>query len=1189
MRSVVLLLAGAAFVGSPADAADKLSFGPAPTWVVAQAIPQKPTNATDAPAAILLHDGQIRFESGKITTFIEIAVRLQTPQGLSAGNIAFPWQPAFDTVTVNKLHIIRDGKVIDVLGSGQTFTIARRETNLDAATLDGTLTAALQPEGLQVGDIIDFAMTGEHVDPTLKGHVEASFADWNGLPVEFGHVRLSWPTTTKLITHQTSGMPIARQFTKDGFNVLELESKAIEPLILPKSAPIRYQIGRLGEASDFSNWGNLADLFRPLFRDAAIIPPTGDLRDELERIRKQGRTPKERTEFALQLVEKRVRYVALAMGTGGLVPASAETTWSRRFGDCKAKSALLVALLHELGIEAEPALVNHKFGDALPERLPRVDDFDHVIVRAQLGAKTYWLDPTRSGDMDLDKIPAPDFEWGLPLVEHAKLVAIDPKPLAVPEIETSVAVDASGGVLAPAPFTAEQVMRGDDAIALNGMYLALPSAQLDAALKQYWRSKYDYVDITAVKWSFDEKTPELRLSMTGTARLHWNDGWLFVPESTIAYKPDFVRAAGPFHDAPFAASYPSWGKTHVEVRLPDGFAEGQKKMPAPVNESLAGVEYQRAIRLEDSTLTVETSERSLQPEVPYKTALADEPRLRALYDDDVYLRLPDSYRPTKADLAALPDRKPGSASEFVTRGNMYLDSGKFDEAIADFSEAHRLDPDNRWAIPDRAIAHVWKREFAEANKDLAAAQAADPDSFVVFRARALMAELNGDFKGAADYYTRSLVGDADNSFALTHRALALANLQKFDEAIRDLTTVVEKDPESAPALARRSLIYAQIKNLDAAEKDVAAALAIDPGNMEALRARAYIAEQRGDHRGAIAAYTAALVKSPGDPAALQGRAEAYHAAGEDEKALADIDVASKAGPLPPQARLLRANVLRNRGEHNLVIAEAELLMKENPQSDFALVAAGKILSAEGQREKALQAMDRALAVHPASFIYVNRSQVRAPSDFAGRLADLDEALKLQPNMPEALQFKAWILLRQKKYEEAIAAFDLAIANDPLREAELQRGRAVALYKAGKTAEAEKQLGEIRAKATEPGDFNALCWDSATSGILLESALEDCRRAVKLRPNDASYKDSLGMVLLRLGRLDEAIAAYSQAIAKARLPASFMGRAIAYATKGEVKQAQADRAKALNLYPDVEDEFAEYGLRFSQAETTAVAH
>lgn len=75
---------------------------------------------------------------------------------------------------MNKVHIIRDGRRIDVLGAGQTFTTVRRETNLEAAMLDGTLTAAIQPEGLQVGDIINVAVTTEHVDPVLKGHVEGT-------------------------------------------------------------------------------------------------------------------------------------------------------------------------------------------------------------------------------------------------------------------------------------------------------------------------------------------------------------------------------------------------------------------------------------------------------------------------------------------------------------------------------------------------------------------------------------------------------------------------------------------------------------------------------------------------------------------------------------------------------------------------------------------------------------------------------------------------------------------------------------------------------------------------------------------------------------------------------------------------------------------------------------------------------
>ena len=60
-----------------------------------------------------------------------------------------------------------------------------------------------------------------------------------------------------------------------------------------------------------------------------------------------------RAQAALGLVQDRIRYVALAMGTGGLVPADAATTWSRRFGDCKGKTVLLLAMLRALGVTTE--------------------------------------------------------------------------------------------------------------------------------------------------------------------------------------------------------------------------------------------------------------------------------------------------------------------------------------------------------------------------------------------------------------------------------------------------------------------------------------------------------------------------------------------------------------------------------------------------------------------------------------------------------------------------------------------------------------------------------------------------------------------------------------------------------------------------------------------------------------------
>src|SRR5579872_3606316 len=146
-------------------AANNLQFGPPPSWVKPTAPPAK-SAPTQAAVRILLVDQQVELTPKTISHYVENVIRIQTPQGMSdTGTITLVWNPDTDILTVHKVHILRGEKVIDVLGSGQTFTIARREANLDLATLDDTLTAILQPADMQVGDTLDVAYTLERTDP----------------------------------------------------------------------------------------------------------------------------------------------------------------------------------------------------------------------------------------------------------------------------------------------------------------------------------------------------------------------------------------------------------------------------------------------------------------------------------------------------------------------------------------------------------------------------------------------------------------------------------------------------------------------------------------------------------------------------------------------------------------------------------------------------------------------------------------------------------------------------------------------------------------------------------------------------------------------------------------------------------------------------------------------------------------
>ena len=88
--------------------------------------------------------------------------------------------------------------------------------------------------------------------------------------------------------------------------------------------------------------------------------------------------------------------------------------------------------------------------------------------------------------------------------------------------------------------------------------------------------------------------------------------------------------------------------------------------------------------------------------------------------------------------------------------------------------------------------------------------------------------------------------------------------------------------------------------------------------------------------------------------------------------------------------------MRADGNQDGAIREADLLILENPNATNPQVAAARIYASLGERNRAMKAYDGALAVKAEPFIYVNRAQSRQRSDFAGKMSDLEAALKLEP-------------------------------------------------------------------------------------------------------------------------------------------------------------------------------------------------
>ncbi len=78
-------------------------------------------------------------------------------------------------------------------------------------------------------------------------------------------------------------------------------------------------------------------------------------------------------------VRKHVRYVAVYVGPGGVVPHAADTVLANRYGDCKDHAVLLEALLRAAGIDSTAALLNSGTAYRLPA-VPTLGIVNHVIT-----------------------------------------------------------------------------------------------------------------------------------------------------------------------------------------------------------------------------------------------------------------------------------------------------------------------------------------------------------------------------------------------------------------------------------------------------------------------------------------------------------------------------------------------------------------------------------------------------------------------------------------------------------------------------------------------------------------------------------------------------------------------------------------------------------------------------------------
>ncbi len=106
------------------------------------------------PLIFLRQDVLVHLSDKGQAQYVGYRVKILDSSALQVGNIAIAWNPAAGAPIVHGISVLRDGQLVDVLKSA-SFEILRREDQLEAAMLDGMLTAVLRVPDLRVGDELD--------------------------------------------------------------------------------------------------------------------------------------------------------------------------------------------------------------------------------------------------------------------------------------------------------------------------------------------------------------------------------------------------------------------------------------------------------------------------------------------------------------------------------------------------------------------------------------------------------------------------------------------------------------------------------------------------------------------------------------------------------------------------------------------------------------------------------------------------------------------------------------------------------------------------------------------------------------------------------------------------------------------------------------------------------------------------
>jgi len=173
---------------------------------------------------------------------------------------------------------------------------------------------------------------------------------------------------------------------------IKLEDYALPWRVIPKISFGINSFEFAGKPGDISTWNGYGKWQMALNTDVSSLTPARE--EEIRQMTAAIKTDKEKVKFLYEYMQHNMRYVSIQLGIGGWKPLPATFVDQKKYGDCKALSNYMGALLKAVNIPSCYAVINAGVNKEPADPDFPNDPFNHIILCVPLKGDTTWLECT---------------------------------------------------------------------------------------------------------------------------------------------------------------------------------------------------------------------------------------------------------------------------------------------------------------------------------------------------------------------------------------------------------------------------------------------------------------------------------------------------------------------------------------------------------------------------------------------------------------------------------------------------------------------------------------------------------------------------------------------------------------------------------------------------------------------------